>query len=64
MLDAVLKKKKIIIGAVVLLLGALAAGVVLHVNPEADHQYEIIKKSISVCIIICMAVLLPPEYVG
>ena len=62
MLDAVLKKKKIIIAAVVLLLGALAAGVVLHVNPEADHQYEIIKKSISVCIIICMAVFFALKY--
>lgn len=56
MLEAVLKKKKIIISAVVLLLTALAAVVVLHVNPEADRQYENIKKGISVCVIVCASV--------
>ncbi|MBR6910196.1 MAG: ABC transporter permease [Lachnospiraceae bacterium] len=56
MLEAVLKKKKIIISAVVLLLTALAAVVVLHVNPEADRQYENIKKVISVCVIVSASV--------
>lgn len=56
MLEAVLKKKKIIITVVVFILAALAAVVVLHTNPEAERNYENIKKTISVGVIICAAI--------
>ena len=62
MLDVVLKKKKIIVTVVVLLLTVLAAVVVLHVNPDADRHYENIKKTISVCVIVCAAIFFALKY--
>ena len=62
MLEAVLKKKKIIIAVVELLCLALSAGVILHVNPEADAHYELIKKTISVIVIVCVAFFFGLKY--
>ncbi len=62
MLEVVLKKKKIIIAVVELLLAALATGVILHVNPAADAHYELIKKTISVTVIVCAGIFLALKY--
>ena len=62
MLEVVLKKKKIIIVVAELLLAALATGVVLHVNPAADAHYELIKKIISVTVIICAGIFFALKY--
>ena len=62
MLEVVLKKKKIIIAVAELLLAALATGVALHVNPAADAHYELIKKTISVTVIVCAGIFFALKY--
>ncbi len=62
MQPAIIRYKKIVIAAVLAVLGLFAAGILLHANPNAEPSEELIKKSISVAIIALTVVFVVFKY--
>ena len=62
MQPAAIRRKKIIIPILLLVFCLLALCVALHTNPEAIKSDEIIKKSISVSVIVLSAIFIVFKY--